>query len=136
MNSPNPPPPAMESGTLLVRVMTAGGALPLEGATVSVFAAGEEGTEPIALLRTDLRKSIRIGSALGIVKHIEVDGMPFPLCLCHDPILLFTTFSDSNIVLCDPLQHIRTLTDVDDLSVYLDTIDSSVFILARQSLSL
>ena len=53
MNSPIPPPPAMESGTLLVRVMTAGGALPLEGATVSVFAAGDENTEPLALLRTD-----------------------------------------------------------------------------------
>ncbi len=42
-----------EYGRLVVNVRTAGGALPVEGATVTVYSGGDSSGEPIARLRTD-----------------------------------------------------------------------------------
>lgn len=92
-------------------------------------------TDKLTLLFSDLRHSVRSASALGIVENIEVDTMTFPLCFCHNAVLLFATCLDSNIVLGDPPQHIDALADIDNHAVDFDTVNPSVLVLVSQSIA-
>ena len=80
-------------------------------------------------LLSDLCHAVDTAFALGIVENIEGDGMPLALSLLYDAVFLFCTHSDTCVMLCNPAQHITTLSDVHDFIVNLDAVDSSVFIL-------
>ena len=86
-------------------------------------------------LLSDLCHAVDTAFALGIVENIEVDGMALALSLLNDAVFLFCTHSDTCVMLCNPAQHITTLSDVHDLIVNLDAVDSGVFILVSKSLA-
>ena len=93
-------------------------------------------TDVLPFLLSDLCHAVYSAVALGIVENIEVDGMTLALSLLHDAVFLFCTHSDTCVMLCNPAQHITTLSDVHDFIVNLDAVDSSVFVLGVIAVSL
>ena len=86
-------------------------------------------TDIFPFLLSDLCHAVDTAFALGIVENIEVDGTAFALSLLKDTVFLFRAHSDTCVMLCNPAQHIGTLSDVHDFIVNLNAVDSSVFIL-------
>ena len=66
-------------------------------------------SDVFALFFSDFLNDCRWCPSRGIIQHIEVNGMPLTLCLCHDAVFLFLFGLYSYIVFCDPLQHIPAL---------------------------
>ena len=93
-------------------------------------------TDVFPFLLSDLCHAVDTAFALGIVENIEGDGMPLALSLLYDAVFLFCTHSDTCVMLCNPAQHITTLSDVHDFIVNLDAVDSSVFVLGVIAVSL
>jgi hypothetical protein len=75
-----------------------------------------------------------IGVALSVVQNIELDfAVLFLRDFPDDAVLAFGAFLDSNIVGCNPLQHIFAFSYVNNLIVQLDTVNAWVFILGSQT---
>ena len=62
--------------------------------------------------------------------------MPSAARLCHDAVFLFCPHLDTRVMLCDATQHIPALSNIGNLIVDLDAIDSRILILSRKPLAL
>lgn len=74
-------------------------------------------SEEHALHITDFFVNIVAVGRACIVKNIECNRMSFALQLRHDTVFLFPAALNTNIVLCDALQHIDTLAYINDVVI-------------------
>lgn len=70
-----------------------------------------------------------------IIEHIKIDSVPLPLGFSQYLIFVFALGADANTVLCQTAEHIFALSNIDDLAVNADLIDSCVFELFRPALA-
>ena len=89
-------------------------------------------SDELALFTSYLFTDCRCPCCLGIVQNIKFYRVSVPLDLRQQAVLLFCARLDPNIMGGNPLQHILTLADVQDLSLHLDAVDAWMFILGRK----
>jgi len=87
----------------------------------------------LALFFSNLRKLIYAPLAFGIIKNIKSYSVSFAARLVHDTVFLFCPHLNACIMLRNPPQYICALTDINNFFVYLDTVNSCVFILFCKS---
>ena len=68
------------------------------------------------------------GGRAGVVKNVKSDNMPLALYLRHEAVFLFIAVLNSDIMLCDALQHIDAFSYVNDAVIKSYTVDSGVVI--------
>lgn len=70
-----------------------------------------------------------------IVQHIKIDRVLLLLGFSQYLIFVFALGLDANIVLCQTAEHIFALSNIDNLAVNADFIDSCVLELFRPALA-
>ena len=78
----------------------------------------------------------RVSFLLGIVKNLKRNSVTLLFGIGQDAILVLCFQLDPHIMLCQPMQHICTLPDVNQLFIYVNPINASVVKFFLISLSL
>ena len=89
--------------------------------------------DKLSLFLTNLVHDVPFSAALGVVENIKPNSLTLALGFRKNAILAFRASLDPNIVVGDTLQHILTLSYVNNLFVQLDAIDAWVFVFWSQS---
>ena len=86
-------------------------------------------TNQLALLTPDFLFQIFSFGFLCVVQHSEFDGVASSLPLRKNAIFALGAGADAHIMRSDPLQHIQTFSDVNNLIFDFDTVNAWVLVL-------
>lgn len=85
-------------------------------------------SDKFAFLLSDFLCNSILLPFLGIIHYIKCNGV----CLCgkgvQDSVFRLCACLYSNVMLCNPLQHIVAFTDIDNLIVKLDAVNPCVIV--------